>query len=75
MSCVVTSEDLNILIFIGLLCEKLLQLRAEIFPWSKDMFPHWNSLCVGDPSADFRQSNQLTIQPEEIKIPYSVITR
>ena len=59
-------EDLNNLIFIiGLLCEELLQLRAEIFSWSKDVFPDWNGLSVGDPSADFRQSNQLPIQPEE----------
>jgi len=49
-------EDQNILI-LGLLCEELLQLRAEIFPRSKDVFPHRNGLCVGDPAADFRQSN------------------
>lgn len=69
LSCAVLSlmtlrGDKKILM-LGLLSEELLQLRAEIFPRSKDVFPHWNGLCVGNSTADFRQSNELAIQPGE----------
>ena len=60
-----TREDREDSLVLGLLCEEFLQLRAEIFPRSKDVFPYWNGLCVGDSTTDFRQSNQLPVQPGE----------
>ena len=32
------------------------------------MFPYWNSIGVGDSAANFCQGNQLSIQPDKIRL-------
>jgi len=49
--------------YFGLLSEEFFQLRAEVFPRSKDLFPNWDGLSVVDSTADFCQGNRLSIQP------------
>lgn len=53
---------------LSLLCEEFLELRVQVFPRSKDVFPYWNSIGVGDSAADFCQGNQLSIQPDKIRL-------